>query len=221
MRHISFYQVLSNKYCITSSLEVLLNNTLTNITVPSFNKRYWSLTKLFDKTNMSAILLPSPLPSDEKVALTKSKNDRVMTQQDNYYDWRSARLRRLYLSRAPSWTGQHEVLPCLTLAFETIDKARLRNSLAEYVTHLPRMINLSGRAARGLGREDTYDEIVRGQTDVVKRAVPFLSSHREYAEKSMPLARTCPRNRVPPVVPREKLIWNSLIKIQLIDNFIS
>lgn len=64
------------------------------------------------------------------------------------------------------------MLPCLTLAFETIDKARHRNSLAEYVTHLPRMINLSG-----LGGGGRYDEIVRGQIDAVKRAVPlFLGS---------------------------------------------
>ena len=113
-----------------------------------------------------------------------------MTQQDNYYDRRSARLRPCISAS----TVAHEVLPCLTLAFETIDKVRLKNSLVEYVMHLPRMINLSGTAHR-LRRGGTYNEIIRGQTDVVKRAMPFLTTHREYAEKSMPLARTSARNR--------------------------
>jgi len=122
-----------------------------------------------------------------------------MTQQDNYYDRRSARLRpRISVS-----TVAHEVLPCLTLAFETIDKVRLKNSLVEYVMHLPRMINLS-ETARGFRRGGTYDEI-RGQIDVVKRAMSFLTTHREYAEKSMPLAQTSARNRPSRLVRETRL----------------
>lgn len=62
----------------------------------------------------------------------------------------------------------HEVLPCLTSAFETIDKAHLKNSLAEYVTRLPRTINLSGTESGVcliVRKGGTYDEIRRGQTE--------------------------------------------------------
>lgn len=75
---------------------------------------------------------------------------------------RSARLRP-YISAS---VVAHEVLPCLTLAFETIDKVRLKNSLAEYVTHFPRMINLSGarsRKRRHLRRNRTWTNR-RGET---------------------------------------------------------
>jgi len=58
---------------------------------------------------------------------------------------------RPYISAS---TVAHEVSPCLTLAFETIDKTRLRNSLAEYVTHLPRMINLSAGERRAVSEEE-------------------------------------------------------------------
>lgn len=89
----------------------------------------------------------------------------------------------VYLPRAPARMGHREVLPCLTLAFETIDKARLRNSLAEYVTHLPRMINLSGERSwkrRPLRRNHTWTN----RHDET-RTMALFSSHREYVEKSM------------------------------------
>lgn len=57
----------------------------------------------------------------------------------------------------------HKVLPYLTSAFETIDKAHLKNSLAKYVTHLPRTINPERRER--LRKGGTYDEIRREQTE--------------------------------------------------------
>lgn len=88
----------------------------------------------------------------------------------------------------------HEVLPCFqSSAFETIDKAHLKNSLAEYVTRLPRTINLSGTESGVcliVRKGGTYDEIRRGQTERSETygASHILSSYRGYVEKSM--ART-------------------------------
>lgn len=84
-----------------------------------------------------------------------------------------------------------EVSPCLTPAFETIDKARAENSLAKYVTHLPRTINLSGerRVTASRKEESTYDEIGHGQTNVVNVLCLSLRVIEKYVEKSMPRGR--------------------------------
>lgn len=93
-----------------------------------------------------------------------------------------------------STSGHREVLPCLTLTFETIDKTRPQE-FSRGVRHAPSTNDKPERRAVSKEEARRYDEIIRGQTDVVKRAVPFFSSHWEYAEKSMPLSRTCARNR--------------------------
>jgi len=108
---------------------------------------------------------------------------------------------RVSPARAPSRTGHREVLPCLTLTFETIDKTRPQEFSRE-VRHAPSTNDKPERRAVSKEEARYYDEIIRGQIDVVKRAVPFFSSHREYAEKSMPLSRTYARNLI---VPYERL----------------
>lgn len=116
------------------------------------------------------------------------------SQQDNYYDRRSVRLRSCISCANTVVYGACEVLPCLTLTFETIDKTRPQEFSRE-VRHAPSTNDKPERRAVSKEEARCYDEIIRGQIDVVKRAVPFFSSHREYAEKSMPLSRTYARNR--------------------------
>lgn len=63
----------------------------------------------------------------------------------------SQEARRLYeaVSKVPH---------CLTLAYETIDKARFKNSLAKYVTHLLSTNDKPERRTEWyLGRRDTYE----------------------------------------------------------------
>lgn len=100
---------------------------------------------------------------------------------NNYYI-RFARLQSRIFHEERHVRRLHKILAYLTSAFETIDKAHLENSLAEYVTHLPRMTKLRERRASQKRRHATKSDV--NKQNVAKRMVPFiLPSHREYAEK--------------------------------------